>query len=211
MSLPITKLVQDRMDELGVKRKAVVIGVGYKNIPRGVNKFANDLRTGKLEGLFRYPLAKFLGIDLEVFEQAMNDTAAIYKQERLAHISKQRELERANFKPHLWVNKSCSVPSPIFVVALLGQDTFLRCDLPENIITLEFPEQARIIKAAILEHYARKRGSAFPFGNILGYYYRTAYDAKTVMEFSIEGDLINNETGMPPIGQATISLTKHPV
>ena len=206
MSLPITKLIQDRMDELGVKRKEVVIGVGYKNIPRGVNKFANDLRKGQLEGLFRYPLAKFLGIDLEVFKQAMNDTEAIYKQARLARISKQQELDRANFKPHLWVNKSCSVPSPIFVVALLGQDTFLRCDLPENIVDMEFPEQQRIIKAAILEHYKHKKGSAGPFGDIQGYYYRKDYDSKTVIEFSAEGDLINNDAGMPSIGQATISL-----
>lgn len=206
MSLPITKLVQDRMDELGVKRKEVVIGVGYKNIPRGVNKFANALRTGRLEGLFRYPLAKFLGIDLEVFEQALKDTEAIYKQARMERITKQQELERANFKPHLWAKKSRGVPSPIFVVAFFGQDTFLRCDLPENIVDMEFPEQLRIIKAAILEHYKHKKGSAGPFGDIQGYYYRKDYDSKAVMEFSVEGDLINNDAGMPPIGQATISI-----
>ena len=128
--LAIAALVRSRMAELGLSRGEFVKRLGYKNIAKGIRRI-NVLCDGDLEGTKHF---------LDVLPQALETSAetvklALEQTVREIELAEKHEAEardkiwRQNFCPHAIILTERTVPSPIFVAAMIGVEKLLRIDL----------------------------------------------------------------------------------
>jgi hypothetical protein len=121
--LAIAALVRSRMAEF-VKR------LGYKNIAKGIRRI-DVLCDGDLEGTKHF---------LDVLPQALETSAetvklALEQTVREIELAEKQEAEardkiwRENFCPHAIILTERTVPSPIFMAAMIGVEKLLRIDL----------------------------------------------------------------------------------
>ncbi len=82
-------------------------------------------------------------------------------------------ISRPRFRPYVQVLTERSRPEPIFIVAATGVDFWLRLDIPANVLVLSPRQRKRELGRMIRDHYANRRGSAVPFGKIIGYVFRS--------------------------------------
>jgi hypothetical protein len=116
--------------------------------------------------------------------------------------------ERASFSPHLWAMVEHEIGHPIFLVALVGQDTYRRIDLPEGIEKMNDKQQATLVGRIARIHFIQKRGDAGPFGKIVGYVYRHTFDEG--WNLTTYGQIIDRAAGRVVVGKYTLSLKKKP-
>ena len=128
--LAIAALVRSRMAELGLSRGEFVKRLGYKNIAKGIRRI-DVLCDGDLEGTKHF---------LDVLPQALETSAetvklALEQTVREIDLAEKHEAEardkiwRENFCPHAIILTERTVPSPIFVAAMIGVEKLLRIDL----------------------------------------------------------------------------------
>jgi hypothetical protein len=129
-NLAIATLIQSRMTELGLSRGEFVKRLGYKNIAKGIRRI-DILCDGDLEGTKHF---------LDVLPQALETSAetvklALEQTVRELELAEKQEAEardkiwRENFRPHAIILAERTVPSPIFVAAMIGVEKLLRIDL----------------------------------------------------------------------------------
>ncbi|HOT00390.1 MAG TPA: hypothetical protein PLY66_05230 [Acidobacteriota bacterium] len=110
--------------------------------------------------------------------------------------------ERARFQPYLAVQSERSRPSPIFVVAFTGVDTWKKQVLPEGFAALDLSAQLRLAGQVAREHYQAKNGSCGPFGKITGYALARTYDDWVGLD--VDGEIVARS--IPPVQFGTASL-----
>ncbi len=108
--------------------------------------------------------------------------------------------DRARFRPHVWVIGARRIPSPIFLVAVCGEGSFRRANLPDDILSYDLENQLTIVRQKFLEFAEERNNSAGPFGQIVGYFYRQKYEYS--YEFDLEGNLISEQEGRYPVNAA---------
>jgi hypothetical protein len=140
--LAIATLVQSRMTELGLSRGEFAKRLGYKNIAKGIRRI-DVLCDGDLEGTkhFLDVLPQALELSAETVKRALDQTVRELeladKQEAEAH----DKIWRENFCPHAIILTARTVPSPIFVAAMIGVEKLLRIDLDLTQGLLSFVKQ----------------------------------------------------------------------
>jgi hypothetical protein len=118
------------MTELGLSRGEFAKRLGYKNIAKGIRRI-DDLCEGNIEGTKQF---------IEVLPQALETSAEIVtlapdQTVREIELAEQQKAEardkiwRENFRPHAIILTERTVPSPIFVAAIIGNEKLLRIDL----------------------------------------------------------------------------------
>jgi hypothetical protein len=128
--LAIAALIRSRMTELGLSRGEFAKRLGYKNIAKGIRRI-DVLCDGDLEGTKHF---------LDVLPQALETSAetvklALEQTVRELELAEKQEAEardkiwRDNFCPHAIILTERTVPSPIFVAAMIGVEKLLRIDL----------------------------------------------------------------------------------
>jgi hypothetical protein len=128
--LAIAALIRSRMAELGLSRGEFAKRLGYKNNAKGIRRI-DVLCDGDLEGTKHF---------LDVLPQALKTSAetvklALEQTVRELELAEKQEAEardkiwRENFNPHAIILTERTVPSPIFVAALIGVEKLLRIDL----------------------------------------------------------------------------------
>jgi hypothetical protein len=128
--LAIAALIRSRMIELGLSRGELAKRLGYKNIAKGIRRI-DVLCDGDLEGTkhFLDVLPQALETSPETvklaLEQTVRELELAEKQEAEAH----DKIWRENFCPHGIILTERTVPSPIFVAAMIGVEKLLRIDL----------------------------------------------------------------------------------
>ena len=128
--LAIATLVRSRMIELGLSRGELAKRLGYKNLAKGIRRI-DALRDGDLEGTKQFldVLPQALETSAETvklaLEQTVRELELAEKQEAEAH----DKIWRENFCPHAIILTERTVPSPIFVAAMIGVEKLLRIDL----------------------------------------------------------------------------------
>jgi hypothetical protein len=128
--LAIATLVRSRMIELGLSRGELAKRLGYKNIAKGIRRIV-ALCDGDIEGTKQFldVLPQALETSAETVKRALDQTV------REIELAEKREAEardkiwRDNFRPHAIILTERSVPSPIFVAAMIGVEKLLRIDL----------------------------------------------------------------------------------
>jgi hypothetical protein len=128
--LAIATLIRSRTIELGLSRGEFAKRLGYKNIAKGIRRI-DALRDGDIKGSKQFldVLSQALEISAETVERALDQTV------REIELAEKREAEardkiwRENFRPHTIILTERTVPSPIFVAAMIGVEKLLRIDL----------------------------------------------------------------------------------
>jgi hypothetical protein len=106
-------------------------------------------------------------------QRALNPVlTAVEEEERI----REDATERASFSPHLWAKVEHEIGHAIFLVALAGQDSYRRVDLPDGIERMVDKQQATLVGRIARTHFIQTKGNAGPFGKIVGYIYRHTFD-----------------------------------
>jgi hypothetical protein len=129
-NLAIATLVRSRMTEIGLSRGEFAKRLGYKNIAKGIRRI-DALCEGDIEGTKQVfdVLPQALETSAETvtlaLEQTVRESELAEKQEAKAR----DKIWRENFCPHAIILTERTVPSPIFVAAIIGVEKLLRIDL----------------------------------------------------------------------------------
>jgi hypothetical protein len=142
----------------------------------------------------------------EHFDEALEETRRYVDASRKERLLADELRARAAFTPHLWVVPENKIPSPIFVVAMLGVETFKRFEIPEEIASLSNPGDILIALGSILKERCNDRAyMASPFGRAVQVLYRDTYDHSYV--YDIEQQCwIDELFTCPPSGQTRIAI-----
>src|SRR5580704_7211631 len=128
--LAIATLVRSRMIELGLSRGELAKRLGYKNLAKRMRRI-DALRDGDLKGTKQFlevpPRALELSAETvkRALDQSVRELESAAKQEAEAR----DKIWRENFCPHAIILTERTVPSPIFVAAMIGVEKLLRIDL----------------------------------------------------------------------------------
>jgi hypothetical protein len=119
-----------RMTELGLSRGELVKRLGYKNIAKGIRRI-DVLCEGDLEGTKQFldVLPQALETSAETVKRAIDQTVREIELAEKQEAEARDKLWRENFRPHAIILTERTVPSPIFVAAIVGVETLLRIDL----------------------------------------------------------------------------------
>ena len=142
----------------------------------------------------------------EHFDEALEETRRYVDASRKERLLADELRARAAFTPHLWVVPENKIPSPIFVVAMLGVETFKRFEIPEEIASLSNPGDILIALGSMLKERCRDRAyMASPFGRAVQVLYRDTFDHSYV--YDIEQQCwIDELFTCPPSGQTRIAI-----
>lgn len=208
--LPLGKLINQAIQDLGLSKPEVIKKVGYYNLNNGL-KMLDDLISGKALGYKHTPMRRLpevLNIPQEDFDRAL---AQWYDLKRIEEENERAErgiYNERTFKPHLWLKTSRTTPEPIFPAAMGGEAMFKLVRLPAGVIgengEVDFEKVGQIIR----DHYQSRQGNARVFGDILSYYLIFSYDDPGDIEFSPDGQIIDTEPQPLPQGEASLSLDK---
>jgi hypothetical protein len=129
-NLAIAALVRSRMTELGLSRGEFAKRLGYKNIAKGIRRI-DALCEGDLEGTKQCldVLPQALETSAETVKRALDQTVHEIELAEKQEAGARDKIWRENFCPHAIILTEKTVPSPIFVAALIGVEKLLRIDL----------------------------------------------------------------------------------
>jgi hypothetical protein len=129
-NLAIATLIRSRMTELGLSRGELAKRLGYKNLPKGIRRI-DVLCDGDLEGTKQFldALPQALETSAETVKLALEETVREIELVERQEAEARDKIWRENFRPHAIILTERSVPSPIFVAAIIGVEKLLRIDL----------------------------------------------------------------------------------
>jgi hypothetical protein len=128
--LAIAALIRSRMAELGLSRGEFVKRLGYKNIAKGIRRI-DVLCDGDLEGTehFLDVLPQALETSAETVKLALEQTVRELELAEKQESEARDQIWRETFLPHGIILTERTVPSSIFVAAMIGVEKLLRIDL----------------------------------------------------------------------------------
>jgi len=128
--LAISTLIRSRMTELGLSRGEFAKRLGYKNIAKGIRRI-DALCEGDVEGTKQFldVLPQSLETSAETVKHALDQTVRELELAEKQGAETRDKLWRENFCPHAIILTEHTVPSPIFVAAMIGVEKLLRIDL----------------------------------------------------------------------------------
>jgi hypothetical protein len=126
----IATLVRSRMIELGLSRGELAKRLGYKNLAKGIRRI-DVLCGGDVEGTKQFldALPQALETSAETVKRALDQTVREIKLVERQEAEARDKIWRENFCPHAIILTERTVPSPIFVAAIIGVEKLLRIDL----------------------------------------------------------------------------------
>jgi hypothetical protein len=118
------------MTELGLSRGEFAKRLGYKNVAKGIRRI-DALCEGDTEGTkhFLEVLPRILETSTETVKHALDQTVRELELAEKQEAEARDKLWRENFCPHAIILTEHTVPSPIFVAAMIGVEKLLRIDL----------------------------------------------------------------------------------
>ena len=137
--LAIATLIRSRMTELGLSRGEFAKRLGYKNVAKGIRRI-DALCDGNIEGTKQFldVLPRALETSAETVKHALDQTVRELELAEKQEAETRDKLWQENFCPHAIILTERTVPSPIFVAAIIGVEKLLRIDLDPNSRTGEF-------------------------------------------------------------------------
>ena len=118
------------MTELGLSRGEFAKRLGYKNIPKAIRRI-DSLCEGDIEGTKQFldVLPQALETSAETVKRALDQTVRKIELAEKQEAEARDKIWRENFCPHAIILTEHTVPSPIFVAAIIGVEKLLRIDL----------------------------------------------------------------------------------
>ena len=133
----LTKLIEDRLEDLGISRRELVPRLGYTNVNKGHRRLSAILLGDRqIARQLRTALALALEVDISEVDAAIDTD----HQAELTELDKQY---REKFVAHAIVTTAYSIPSPIFVAAMCRSDRLMRIDFEEGSSPVTYSHQAK--------------------------------------------------------------------
>jgi transcriptional regulator with XRE-family HTH domain len=128
--LAIAALIRSRMTELRLSRGEFAKRLGYKNIAKGIRRI-DALCEGRINGTkqFLHALPQALETSADTVTRALDHTVREIELAETQEAEVRDQIWRENFRPHAVILTERTVPSPIFVAAIIGIENLLRIDL----------------------------------------------------------------------------------
>jgi len=216
---PLGALILKRAFEQGLGRKEIATRLNYKDPNKGFFRLDQLLKSGWSNPDLLQRLQRILAIDSAELADALSQTEVILRKEAEELEEKDRwqshqavlepeRLARFNFKPHLWVLPENSVPCPLFLVAICGEEHFRRISLPDTIDAVSPVRQEKLIREAAVRHFTQSEGRAGPFGRITGYLFRRTFDES--WRLNIHGQVVSRTGGRVSLGSYHLYLNGNP-
>ena len=119
--LAVAALIRSRMAELGLSRGELVKRLGYKYLPKGIRRI-DALCEGDIKGTKQCldVLPQALETSAETVKLALDQTVREIELAEKQEAEARDKIWRENFRPHAIILTERSVPSPIFVAAMIG-------------------------------------------------------------------------------------------
>jgi hypothetical protein len=119
--LAIATLIRSRMTELGLSRGEFAKRLGYKNIAKEIRRI-DALCDGDVEGTKQFldVLPQALETSAETVKRAFEQTVREIELAEKQEAETREKIWRENFCPHAIILTERTVPSPIFVAAIVG-------------------------------------------------------------------------------------------
>jgi len=129
-NLAIATLIQSRMTELGLSRGEFAKRLGYRNIAKGIRRI-DALCEGDIKGTKQFldVLPQALETSADTVKRALEQTVRDIELAQTQEAEVRDKIWREIFYPHAIILTERTVPSPIFVAALIGVEKLLRIDL----------------------------------------------------------------------------------
>jgi transcriptional regulator with XRE-family HTH domain len=140
--LAIATLIRSRMTELGLSRGEFAKRLGYKNIAKGIRRI-DALCEGDINGTKQFldVLPQALETSADTVKRALDQTVHEIELAEKQEAEARDKLWRENFRPHAIILTEHTVPSPIFVAAMIGVEKLLRIDLDPTQGPVSFVQQ----------------------------------------------------------------------
>ena len=140
--LAIAALIRSRMTELGLSRGEFAKRLGYKNIAKGIRRI-DALCEGDIEGTkqFLHALPQALETSADTVTRALDQTVRELELAAKQEAEARDKIWREKVRPHAIILMETTVPSPIFVAAIIGVEKLLRIDLDATQGSVSFVRQ----------------------------------------------------------------------
>lgn len=142
----------------------------------------------------------------DAFEESLEFTRSAIERNARERMLAAELRARRDFRPHLWVIHENTVPSPIFVVAWFGVDTFKRVELPETVAQDPSMGSRLVTLTGWLSDNLRDKAYLWsPFGRPTQILYRDTYEHSYVFDVA-ERRFTHELNEPPPVGRAFVSI-----
>jgi hypothetical protein len=166
--------------------------LGYVDSGRALRRLDGFIAGETPDAVQTTRLAKALAVSEAEVTAAIEATRAATAKRQREDVEARERAARETFLPHAWAITRRTTPSPIFAVAIFGPAYFRRVDLPDRITDHTEADLIRVVGEHCRAHYARWKGRAGPFAEILAYHFRVNPDV--TWSFSTGGDLISTRS-----------------
>lgn len=225
---PIGRFILERARALGMSRNDLVHRLGYRDIDIGHEALTAALLNGSVAPQMARHLADALEADDTLVESVIGATMRQKRDEARLHRTlwklndvmwgkkRRRRVENerayvASFRPHVQVQTERTIPSPIFVAAMLTVSRLRSIPLPDDALATNDEPRDRFIKTIIIDHWRENSGRVPAFGGITGYVLvlLAGYGSFDYgLPFSITGDRAGGMQTVERLGQATLGARR---
>ena len=118
--LPLTTLIQTKLESLGLTKVALAQRMGYTSTPEKGIRRLDSLLAGDLKKYknIKGPLAKALEVEESVLDQVVADTRYVFW-------ARDDRAYRRDFRPHVVWNTEFRIPRPIAIAGVVGANRLL--------------------------------------------------------------------------------------
>jgi len=194
----LSQVISNAMKRKKMDRITLITKMGYRNQNKGLRRLDSMLSKGEFQELFLKECAMVLALNFDEVFSAVNADDKVRR-------DKVEQLQRAHFKPYIYLKTEQTRPSSITMFALTGGTMKHKAFyVPENLWLASEDNSFSLIGELIREHFNDSDGIVAFFGKISGYLYCPTYDDS--YDFSINGDLLSKSLGhfYPPMASVRV-------
>lgn len=186
---PLVDVFRRHIKLRGMSRTELIKRAGYNNVAKGLRRFDSLMAGDESNDLeFVQKIANALELNADELELALQ-----------ARVDFQDRRNRESFEPHAIVRTERTMPSQIFVAALMGVHRMMRVEFQDTSLPLSFVDE-------ILD----KLPTMVPtFGRVIGFAINFSPDY--AVEFDLNGSPIRSIGQATQPGIATLTVNGKPI
>ena len=198
--LPITALICNRSEELGLSAVELVRRCGYKNLAKGLRRLEQFCQGDFARSTtLIHALPSALEVTAEVVKQAVEQT------QKQLHDADET-VWRDSFRPHAIIVTERKVPQPIFVAAMVGVERLLRVDLDHALDPATYITQAM---DGLKQRLTRWNGMIPAFGRPVGLIVNFSPD--NAVRFDLDGKAVEVFDAAYRLGRAQFCIGRRAI
>lgn len=195
-STSIASEIERKRLEAGLGREEFVRKLGYMDISEGLHRYGQFLDGRIDQPYILNEIPNVLSISMERIKELYE-----ISRKELEELAQQEEQKwRDEFVPHGIIDTERSVPSPIFIVAVIGADRLKKVDLDLSKDPTTYPSQ-------VMEEISKRvndDGRIICFGKPIGF--TINYSLNKAIKYDLAGNPIKEYDRPIRLGRATLSV-----